>query len=629
MPRILLAEAHVPTREIVQKRLVDSGFDVIVATDAAAAPGLHAAERPDAVVLAVNSPGAAEAARLLRLADPRLVLVALDHGHLEQPVGAEAVAGMKASAYVETPLGRELADRLSLLIGQASAARARLTGVAALLARPPAAAGDIKVGVVARLIHQVWRSTSDGVLVLDGGGKERRLFFLRGTPVAVESSEPSETLAGWFDTTGRLDPAARSAVRDAVAGGLSAGAALIAAGVIEPGEGLQAALGAHVRTLLVSSVGAREGRWRFHVGDEFTVQLQPVEVLPLAPLLEGARAHLPVKHFADALKAVLAAVPTRTAECAKLVTLAGLGVSDQRLLQALDGQVTTKEFLGARKADLKEALSLLWFLSLVGALVFHEGAAAAAGAGDPAAAPQARPRPPLPADRAEAVRQAALRILPGTYFHALGVDIAAESDEVERAYREVAGRFHPDAFADWEVGDLHDLLLSVQDKVSAAYRVLVNEEKRRQYLGFLLLKFELAGVRTPGIVLDAELALKRGERALRARRHREAIDALRYAAGLNPREPEYLAMFAFAELHAPGQPAGARAGAALEAARRALQLDPGHPRAMVVVALSEALAGRGEAALEAAQRAVRVHPASELAARTLERLSRPPARARP
>jgi tetratricopeptide (TPR) repeat protein len=620
VPRILLAESHAATREIVQKRLADSGFDVIVAADAADAPGLQAAERPDAVVLAVTSPGAAEAARLLRLADPRLVLVALDHGHLEQPLGAEAVAGLKASAYIETPLGRELADRLSILIGQASAARARLTGVAALLARPPAAAGDIKAGVVARLIHQVWRSTSDGVLVLDGGGRERRLFFLRGTPVAVESSEPAEALAGWFDSTGRLDDSARSAVQDAVAGGLSAGAALIAAGVVEPGEGLQAALRAHVRALLVASVGAREGRWRFHVGDEFTAQLQPVEVLPLAPLLEGARAHLPVKHFADALKAVLAAIPTRTTECAKLVTLAGLGVSDQRLLQALDGQATSKAFLEARKADLKEALSLLWFLSLIGALVFHEGAVA--GAGEPSAAAPARPRPPLPADRAEAVRQAALRILPGTYFHALGVDIAAEADEVERAYREVAERFHPDAFADWEVGDLHDLLLSVQDKVSAAHRVLVNDEKRRQYLGFLLLKFELSAVRTPGIVLDAELALKRGERALRGRRHREAIDALRYAAGLNPREPEYLAMFAFAELHAPGQSPEARAGAALEAARRALQLDPGHPRALVVVALGEALAGRREEALEAARRAVRVHPASELAARTLERLSR-------
>jgi tetratricopeptide (TPR) repeat protein/AmiR/NasT family two-component response regulator len=620
VPRILLAEANVATREIVQKRLVDSGFDVYIAADAAAAPGLYAAERPDAVVLAVNSPGAAEAARLLRRADPRLVLVALDHGHLEEPLGAEAVAPLMASAYVESPLGRELADRLSILIGQATAARARLTGVAALLARAPAAAGDTRPGVVAQLIHQVWRSTSDGVLVLEGDGRERRLFFLRGTPVAVESSEPTEALAGWFDATGRLDEAARDAVQDAVAGGLSAGAALIAAGVVEPGEGLQAALRAHVRSLLVTIVGSRSGRWRFHVGDEFTAQLQPVEVLPLAPLLEGARAHLPVKHFADALKAVLDAAPVRTAECAKLVTLVGLGFSDQRLLQALDGRPTTKAFLEARKADLKEALSLLWFLSLIGALVFHETSPSPAGEERPGEG--ARPRPPLPPDRAEAVRQAALRILPGTYFHALGVDIAADSDEVERAYRDVAERFHPDAFSDWEVGDLNDLLLSVQDKVTAAHRVLVSEEKRRQYLSFLLLKFELAGVRSPGIVLDAELALKRGERALRARRHEEAIGALRQATELNPREPEYLAMLGFAELHAPGQSAGDRSHVALASAGRALELDPGHPRALVVTALAEALAGRRDAARQAGLRAVKAHPASELAQRTLARVSR-------
>jgi tetratricopeptide (TPR) repeat protein len=620
VPRILLAESNVATREIVQKRLADSGFDVLIAADAAAAPGLYAAERPDAVVLAVRSPGAAEAARLLRQADPRLVLVALDHGHLEEPLGAEAVAPLMASAYVETPLGRELADRLSILIGQATAARARLTGVAALLARAPAAAGDVKPGVVAQLIHQVWRSTSDGVLVLEGDGRERRLFFLRGTPVAVESSEPTEALAGWFDATGRLDEAARDAVQDAVAGGLSAGAALIAAGVVEPGEGLQAALRAHVRSLLVTIVGSRSGRWRFHVGEEFTAQLQPVEVLPLAPLLEGARAHLPVKHFADALKAVLDAAPVRTAECAKLVTLVGLGFSDQRLLQALDGRPTTKAFLEARKADLKEALSLLWFLSLIGALVFHE--TRPAGADEERAGEGPRVRPPLPPDRAEAVRQAALRILPGTYFHALGVDIAADSDEVERAYRDVAERFHPDAFSDWEVGDLNDLLLSVQDKVTAAHRVLASEEKRRQYLSFLLLKFELAGVRSPGIVLDAELALKRGERALRARRNEAAIAALRQARELNPREPEYLAMLGFAELHAPGQSAGDRSRAALASAGQALELDPGHPRALVVTALAEALAGRRDAARQAGLRAVKAHPASELAQRTLARVSR-------
>ncbi len=628
MPRILLAESHAATREAVQKRLVDSGFDVQVAETCDAAPAIFAAQRPDAVVLAVTSAGAAEAARRLREVDRRLVLVALDHGHLQEPVGAGAVASLQASAYVESPLGRELADRLSLLIGQAAASRARLSGVALLLSRAPAAAGEVRPGVVARLVHQIWRSTSDGVLVLEGDGPVRRLFFQRGSPVAVESSEPDEGLAGWFNATGRLDEAAREAVQDAMAGGLSAGAALIAAGVVEPGEGLLAALRAHLRSLLVASVGARGGRWRFHLGDEFTAQLQPVEVLPLAPLLEGARAHLTVKHFADALKAVLHAVPTRTVECQRLVTLVGLGSNDQRLLQALDAHpTTTRAFLEARKADLKEAFSLLWFLSLIGALVFHETAPAAEEG--LAATGATRARPPLPPDRAEAVRQAALRILPGTYFHALGVDIAADSEEVERAYREVSERFHPDAFADWEVGDLNDLLLSVQEKVSAAHRVLSTEEKRRQYLSFLLLKFELAGVRSPGIVLDAELALKRGERALRARRHEEAVAALRQAAELNPREPEYLAMLAFAELHATGQPVAARAGAALGTAGRALALDPGHPRALVVQALAEAAAGRREAAREAALRALKAHPGSELARQVLARVSRLPAGARP
>jgi tetratricopeptide (TPR) repeat protein len=620
VPRILLVEALAATREIVQKRLVDSGFDVLVAETCDAAPGIYAAQRPDAVVLAVTSEGAALAARRLHEIDRRVVLVALDHGHIEEPLGADAVAPLQASAYVETPLGRELGERLSLLIGQATASRARLSGVALLLSRPPAAAGEIRPGVVARLIHQIWRSTSDGALVLEGDGPVRRLFFLRGSPVAVESSEPSEALAGWFNATGRLDEAARGAVQDAMAGGLSAGAALIAAGVVEPGEGLQAALRAHLRSLLVTSVGARGGRWRFHLGDEFTAQFQTVEVLPLAPLLEGARAHLTVKHFADALKAVLVAVPTRTVECQKLITLVGLGVADQRLLQALDARPTTRAFLEARKADLKEALSLLWFLSLIGAVVFHE-TAPATGAGASETEGAGRTRPPLPPDRAEAVRQAALRILPGTYFHALGVDIAADSEEIERAYREVSERFHPDAFADWEVGDLDDLLLSVQDKVSAAHRVLSSEEKRRQYLSFLLLKFELAGVRSPGIVLDAELALKRGERALRARRSDDAVAALRQAADLNPREPEYLAMLGFAELNATGRSAESRPGAAIASAGRALELDPGHPRALVVLALAEAAAGRREAARAAALRAVNAHPGSELARRVLASLT--------
>ena len=596
----------------MQASLAAAGLDVLVAAEAGSVPGLFEAERPDAVVLGADLAEAEPLARALRAADPRLLLVVADKAHLGQARGLQSVLALKANGYVADPSTAELVEKLRLLLAQQAAARARLRGAPLVLARAAAAQGDVKPGVVARLVHQIWRSLSEGILVLTGDGPERRFSFLRGVPVAVESEDPGEALLGWLAGANRLDGAARRAAEEALAGGLSPGAALIAAGVLEPGEPLQAALRSHLRAMVVRAVGLREGRWRFHAGDEFSGQQQLSEVLPLPPLLEGARAHIPLKHFADALKAVLEAYPSRTGDFTLLVPALALGSSDLRLTQALDGRTATRTFLEARKADLKEALSLLWFLSMIGAVVFHDTPAELPGLSG-VEAPQEKP--PLPADRAEAIRQAALRILPGTYFHALGVDIAADTAEVERAWREVTARFSPDGFAEYEIGDVADLLRSVQDKVDAAWRVLGQEEKRRHYLSFLLLKSELSGVRSPGIVMDAEISLKRGERALRARRVPEATAAFQEAVRHNPREPEYLAMLAFAALHEPEQPAAQRAEAARRHARAALELDAGHLRGMVVLALAEDLAGNREAARGAVGDAVRAHPYSDLAKR--------------
>lgn len=623
MPRVLLADLHDPTREAVRGALAAAGHEVVMAPpDPQGLADLYAAHRPDAVVLAADLPEVEELARRLRQLDPRLLLLVADKEHLGQARGIQAVLQLRANAYVADATSLELAEKLTLLLSQQAAARARLRGVPLLLSRAPTAQGEVRPGVVARLVHQVWRSLSEGVLVLGGDGPERRLYFQRGVPVAVESDDPVEALAGWLGEAGRLDDVARRAAEDFMAGGLTPGAALIAAGVLEPGEPLQAALRAHLRTLLVKSVGARHGLWRFHAGDEFAAQLQIAEVLPLPPLLEGARAHLPVKHFADALKAVLQAFPTRTTDFELLVPAIGLGALDLHLARALDGRTTARAVLEEHKADLKQALSLLWFLSMIGAVVFHDVAEAPLAEGAAAGAPR-RARPALPADRAEAIRQAALRILPGTYYHALGVDIAADSGEVERAYREVMARFDPAAFAEYEVGDLADLLRSVQDKVTAAHRVLSIDEKRHHYLSFLLLKAELSGARCPGIVLEAEVAMKRGERALRARRNAEAVSALQEAVEQNPREPEYLAMLGFAELYDPVLPATARAAEARSRAQAALGFDSGHLRAMVVLALAEELAGDRAAARAAIDAALRVHPYSELARRVHHRLLRP------
>lgn len=620
MSRLLLAEGHAPTRELLSRTLSDAGHEVVLAGDARSAYETYASFRPSAVVLAADLEDATDLARRLRESDPRVLVVVADKEHLGRPVGKKAVLPLKPNAYVADPTRRDLVEKLGHLLAQSAAARPRLQGVPLVLSRPPSGEGELRPAVVARLLHQIWRSLSGGVLVLGAGPAEKRLLFHRGAPVGFESEDPADALPRWLGEQGRVDDAAHEAALDAMAGGLSPGAALIAAGVLEPGEPLRATLRAWLAAMIARCVALKDGRWRFHPGDELAARALVPDLLPLQALLEGARAGIPVRHFSDALRAVQEAYPARTGDFQQVLPAAGLASADLRLALALDGRTTTREFLASRAADLKDALSLLWFLSMVGAVAFHE----APEAGADAVYGPARPRrkKPLPAERAEALRQAALQILPGTYFHALGVDIAADEAEVERAYAEVASRFHPDGFAEYEVGDLADLLASVQDKVTAAYRVLSNAEKRRAYLSFLLLRFELTGLRRPGIDVDAEVALRRGERALRARHGAEAAAAFRDAAERNPREPEYAAMLAFAALHDPALPATERPQEARRHARRALALAPDHPRAVAVVALAAHAEGDDAEARKLLTGALRARPDSELLKRVLFHVNR-------
>jgi len=617
--RILLAEGHAPTREFVSRSLADAGFDVIVAQDPGQAYERYASHRPVAVVLGADFGDGSALAQRLRDADPRVLLVVIDKEHLGKARGLQAVLPLKANAYVANPTRKELVEKVQHLVHQSATAAAPLRGVALVLSRAPPARGDVTPGAIARMLHQIWRALSDGILVLGDRHAERRLFFLRGVPVAWQSEDPADGLVGWLAANGRLDGAQQAAALEGMASGLSPGAALIAAGVLEPGEPLKAALRAHLKAMVVRVVASKEGRWRFHPGRELSSEVHAVEVLPLQAILEGARAGLPAKHFADGLKAVMDAHPARAAEFQQVLPACALGAQDLRLALSLDGTGTTRAWLDARDRELQPALSLLWFLSLIQAVAFQDEPAEL----DAYAKARPRRKKPLPTDRAEALRQAALQILPGTYFHTLGVDIAADADEVDRAYREVAIRFHPDGFAEYDVGDLEDLLGAVQDKVTAAYRVLANDEKRRAYLAFLALKIELLGIRRPGLDLDAEIALKRGERALLARRNADAVQSLRAAVDQNPREPEYHAMLAFAELFDPVLPHAVRAQEAKRAARKALALAPNHPRATAVLALADEALGDTAEARKIVLAGLKAHPASEVLKRVLHRLNTP------
>jgi CheY-like chemotaxis protein len=629
VPRILLAEGHAPTRDFVHRRLADAGFEVLAATDSRSAFELFASRRPDAVVLGADfvAGDGSDLVRRLREADPRLLLVVTDKEHMGRARGLPALLPLGANAYVPDPTRRELVERVSRLVEQATAARpaaaSNRQSRPALPALPgePEARGDLRVGVVARLVHQIWKGRTDGVLVLEQGGSERRFLFSRGAAAGFWSRDAGESLLRWVTAERGLPDEILESSLEALAGGLTPGSALVAAGVVEAGEPLLALLRSHLAARLARAVGTRDGRWRFHAGREVGVEGVPVELAaPLQPVLQGARAGIPAHHQLLALRAVTSAYPVCSAELQALAPAAALSEVDRRLAATLDGRMTTRDWIDTRRTELRDGLALLWFLSLAGAVVFPDAPTSPTpvpvGSG-------ARRRRSLPPDRAEALRQAALQIVPASHFRALGLDVTAETDDVERAYHEVAQRYHPDGFAEWDVGDVEDLLTAVQDKVSAAYRALSSADRRRAYLSVLVRRLELTGQRRPGLDPRAEVALFRAERALRARRVGEAISHLRTCVEISPREPEYQAVLAFATLLDPALDPEQRAVEARRLARRALALHPDHPRAMAALSLAQERLADATEARRVALAGLRAHPASPVLREVLRRLNRP------
>jgi cytochrome c-type biogenesis protein CcmH/NrfG len=121
------------------------------------------------------------------------------------------------------------------------------------------------------------------------------------------------------------------------------------------------------------------------------------------------------------------------------------------------------------------------------------------------------------------------------------------------------------------------------------------------------------------------VAVKRGERALRERRVAEAVAQFEEAARLGPREPEYLALLAFAVLHDVRVPEAERPRRAARLARRALAMDPGCVRAQVFLALAEVAEGETGEARRRLLDALRAAPASAVARRALSLLNQAPA----
>lgn len=624
---LLLAESHPPTLEHLTGLLAQAGYTVSAVADPVSAMEHFVADNPDVVVVGVDLPRleGGHVGQLIRnhSQGARVPIVAIDKGHLGKARGVQAVLGLKVNAYVADPLKPgELVSKVDELV-RAAEAVAPADGIDAMLIRPAVTMGELKGYPLPELVHLIYRQRMNGVLVVAYRDLTRRVFFARGGAVNYDSSARQDALPSFLLERGIVTEAQAEIVVQALGSGLRIGAALADAGVEAAGEELLEILRDYTRDRLAQVVAMREGRFAFYAGDEFQQEVATVEIPALAPVLEGARRAIPLRVMAAPLRRHLGEFPVRSPEFGKDLPALGLDTDDLKIAMQINGRLLLRDLLAYGRGDLRRGYSLLWFLKLTGGVTFSAAPVAAEGtaasSGPDVIGP--RKRKALPAELAASLREGAVKIITSSYFHSLGLDIAADMDAVKRAYHETAMKFHPDNYAEFDLSELEDLLDSVQEKLTASYRVLSAEDKRKAYLQFLLSKLDVGG-RVSTIHPEAEVLIRRGESYLKRKDYRMALQLFEEAVALNSREPEYYSYLAWATYHAALGPLKDRAKEAQKVLKRALSLNPYLERAQIISAIIDNDLDDATSARKKLLKVLELNPNSKLAKAALRKVGR-------
>ncbi|MDY7229981.1 DUF4388 domain-containing protein [Hyalangium rubrum] len=627
MKTLLLAESHPPTLEHLTGLLAQAGYTVRAVSEPAAAMEHFVADNPVAVVVAVDLPrlSGSHVGQLIRnhRQGARVPIIAIDKGHLGKAKGVASILDLGVSAYIPDPLKPgELAAKVDALVSAAQAV-VPATGIQAMLARPAVTARDLKGYPLPEVVHLLYRQRRDGVLVVAYRELARRVFFARGVAVNYDSTARQDGLPGFLLERKIVTEAQSERVVQALGSGLRIGAALADAGVEAAGEELLQILRDYTRDRLAQMVGMRDGRFAFYEGTEFQEEVATVEIPALAPVLDGARRSIPLKVLAAPLRKHLNDYPVRSSEFGKDLPALGLDTDDLKIAMQISGRLVLRDLLAHGRGDLRRGYSLLWFLQLTGGVTFSATPVATEGVvlsgGEDVIAP--RKRKPIPAETAATLREGAVKIITSSYFHSLGLDIAADMEAVERAYHETAMKFHPDTYAEYDTSELRDLLDSVQEKLSASYRVLSVEDKRKAYLQYLLSKLDVGG-RANAINVEAEILIRRGETYLKRKDYRMALQLFEEAVALNPREPEYFSYLAWATYHAAPGPLKERAKAAQKVLKRALSLNAYLERAQIISAIIDNDLEDATSARKKLLKVLELNPNSQLAKAALRKVGR-------
>jgi curved DNA-binding protein CbpA len=396
------------------------------------------------------------------------------------------------------------------------------------------------------LLHRIYSARLTGNLQLVLGQMERQLFFDGGQLVFATSSDPQDSLGHTMLRERALTQSEFEEASALMETGQWFGSAVAEMGLYSVEE---VAAWVQRQLLQITATVLDYPACRYYFFSALEKKVVPEIAIPVPLgrlLLEAVRRaqDLPLESLAEDGELWVEVSPDPMLR----FQAAELDEPERQLLGGVSGTVCAKEFLAQSGLGKDKAAHALYALLVLGIVVCVPPGAATV---QQPAAPASLPEPEAPrseeAENQKQFEEEMRKLLEltekATYYEMLGVTATSPPAEVKQSFHRLARKFHPDRHmgqSEW-IGLLQELM----SRLTAAYKTLVDEEKRARYDKQLVSRgaFTLGQDKTESQETVDE-CLGRAQESLRAHNFAGSILWLRKCVEIAPDVAEYHAMLA-------------------------------------------------------------------------------------
>lgn len=366
--------------------------------------------------------------------------------------------------------------------------------------------GTLSAFPLPKIIHTAFMERKTGNIRIFSNGVEKRIYFQNGYPIYAESSLASETLGAYLVRNGKISETQHERIqKDIGSTGKRYGEVLLNERLVGP-HVLFAALEAHLTEKIVSIFSWFEGQFIFEDGEAWKDDIVVVKMKPGRIILDGINANWTL----DRLKAIRVLqsekVPFFISDELYSADDLSLTTHEARIWQMLrQGLPVTK--IVNKSNDSKRALQILFFCYLTGTIGFVLEGAHLSNADQGIRAEstllhrekiaQQNAHARLDAD-AQAFLKEYMISRGANYFEILGVKFDSTADEINRAYMEQRGKYHPNKLSDIKDSLVHEKVEELNMLIHKAYSILINPKSREKYIQGIM-NFERTTMLSPPV----------------------------------------------------------------------------------------------------------------------------------